>query len=229
MAIGTLAPSRVLRRPRRVDMRALVGLVVLTIGVLGAAVMWSGSSGSQSVVVLTRDLPAGARLTAADVQVVQLRSDPAVQQAALSGNQLDRLIGQTLAEPGHAHQILLPAQLGTRPPLPAGLVAMTIGVTPQTAVGGALHPGDQVAVLATAKDSAAAAGTVTVVQRARVLAVGADPEQGLLHPTAGSAGAAPIQWLTLAVTRPEAEQLAAARWHADLDVLLLPEAPAGGV
>src|SRR5919199_6001773 len=107
MAVMTLSPPRALRRPRRTDPRAIVG-VFLTLAALGGSVAyWAGTSDTRGVVVAARDLPAGASLRASDLSVSYMRLDEAVYRAAVPADALDSLVGRELAEPMHAQQLIV--------------------------------------------------------------------------------------------------------------------------
>src|ERR1700704_2058944 len=111
MAVATLTPARALRRPRRADPRALIG-IFLTVTALAASVaFWVGASDARPVVVATRDLPAGSMLRASDLTVAYVRMDDALYAAALPSDALGTLVGHQLGEPIHAQQVLARAQV----------------------------------------------------------------------------------------------------------------------
>src|SRR5215207_1632145 len=114
MAVVTLSSARVLRRPRRTDPRALVGILLTLAALAGSLAFWVSASDARPVVVAARDLPAGATLRRADLDVVYVRLDDQLYHAALPGDALDSLIGRRLAEPAHAQQLLAPAQVAER-------------------------------------------------------------------------------------------------------------------
>lgn len=225
MAVATLTSARVLRRPRRADPRALIG-VFLTLAALAASVaFWVGASDARPVLVATRDLPAGASLRAGDLSVAYVRMDDDVYRAALPADMLDSLVGRQLGEPIHAQQLLARAQVAEPLGLAPDQVAITIPARPESAVDGRLHPGDTVQVLVTVADkSRSEAHARQVLERARVFEVGHDQSFGSSSLSSDSTGAArgPITSVTLAVTPDQARQLAEARRVGELDVLLLP-------
>ena len=63
-------------------------------------------------------------------------------QAALPADAINSLDGKQVSEPLHSQQMLLRAQLSARPPLASGQLAMTIPVTPASAVGGQIQRGE---------------------------------------------------------------------------------------
>ncbi len=226
MAVATLSPARALRRPRRADPRAIVG-VFLTLAALAASVaFWVSTTDARPVLIATHDLPAGATLTAADLGIAYIRADDAVYRAALPSDMLDSLVGRQLGEPIHAQQVLARAQLADQFGLAPDQVAITIPAKPDTAVDGRLRPGDAVQVLVTVTDkSRNEAHARQVLDRAQVFEVGRDvslTSSSVAGSDSANAGRGTITSVTLAVTEDQARQLAEARRTGDLDVLLLP-------
>src|SRR5919199_1293294 len=214
MAVATLTPARALRRPRRADPRALVGLVLTLTALAGSVAFWVSASDARPVLIATRDLPAGATLRSSDLGVAYLRMDDVIYRAALPADMLDSLVGRRRAEPIHAQQVLARAQLAEQFGLGPDQVAITIPARPDSAAGGRLHKGDAVQVLVTVADQARnQAHARLVLDRARVFEVGHDQSfasSGLASDPADTARG-PITSLTLAVTADQARQLAEAR------------------
>jgi Flp pilus assembly protein CpaB len=226
MVAATLTPARALRRPRRADPRALIGICLTLVALAGSVSFWVGNSEARPVVVATRELPIGATLHPADLGVAYVRMDDALLQAALPADELDALVGRQLSEPLHAQQVIARAQVATRTGLQPDQVAITIPAKPDSAVDGRLQPGDGVQVLVTVVDrSRAEAHARLVLERAQVYSVGRDePLSGPISAgDATSQGA--ISTLTLAVTPDQARALAEARRTGELDVVLLPPSP----
>lgn len=229
MAVATLTPARALRRPRRADPRALVGVFLTLAALAGSIAFWVGASDARPIVVATRELPAGATLRSTDLSVAYVRLDETLYRAALPGDTLDSLVGRQLGEPVHAQQVLVGAQVAGQPGLAADQVAMTIPVRPESAVDGRLRSGDTVQVLVTTVDkSRNEARTREVLQRAAVFEVGRDASNGGSSAVSGVYASGDgltrgtITSLTLAVSAEQARQLAEARRTGELDVLLLP-------
>lgn len=215
-------PARALRRPRRTDPRLVAGGLLTLIGVLGAAIFWSGASEGQALVVSTRDLPAGARLGTGDLAVVRVRLSDSMLRSTVPAAEQASLLGRELAEPVHAQQLLVRAHLAGRPLLSGDQRAMTIAVGPDRAAGGLVRPGDAVMVLASPRPPADA-GAEVVLPRVTVYEVGYDERAAGLAPAPGGRPRRlPVSSLTLLVTDVQALQLAKARARADLDVALLP-------
>ena len=232
MATTFLSPTRALRRPRRLDLRAVVGMFLLLVATGGSVAFWSTSTDTRAVVVVRRDLPTGATLADADLAVARVRIDDGMYAAALPAEALSELVGKQLAEPVHAQQLLVRAQLSTRPPLGPDQLALTIPVSPETAAGGRVRPGDVVQVLATTDKSKPESRTAVVLPRAIVYDIGRDDRTTVINPATSldgerPAARGPISSVTLIVTQEQALQLARARWNGELDVALLaPEATA---
>src|SRR5215831_4733891 len=110
MAVATLSPARALRRPRRADPRAIVGVFLTLAALAGSVAFWVSSTDAKPVLIAMRDLPAGSTLAAADLGIAYIRADDAVYHAALSSDMLDSLVGRQLGEPMHAQQVLARAQ-----------------------------------------------------------------------------------------------------------------------
>jgi Flp pilus assembly protein CpaB len=228
MAVATLSPARALRRPRRADPRAIVGVFLTLAALAGSVAFWVSATDAKPVLIAARDLPAGATLSAGDLGVAYIRADDAVYRAALPSDNLDSLVGRQLGEPIHAQQVLARAQVADRFGLGHDQVAITIPARPDSAVDGRLQPGDSVEILVTVTDKARnEAHAREVLDRVRVFEVGRDVSLSSSSLGASSSTDAPrgsITSVTLAVT---ARQLAEARRTGDLDVLLLPPAANG--
>jgi Flp pilus assembly protein CpaB len=232
MAVATLTPARALRRPRRADPRALVGLVLTLTALAGSVAFWVSASNARPVLVATRDLPAGSTLRSADLTTAYIRMEDALYSAAVPAEKLDSLVGQQLGEPVHAQQVLARAQVASRVNLSADQVAITIPAHPDSAVAGRLRPGDAVQVLVTVADKARnEAHARAVLDRAQVFDVGREQAFGSTgSPSGASFGGdaadtsarGAIATVTLAVTADQARQLAEARRMGELDLVLLP-------
>src|SRR5258708_2723442 len=136
MSATSLTPARALQQPRPIDWRAVIGVLLTLLTIAGAVIFWTASSDTRSVLVATRDLPAGAILGAADLGVARVRVDDTIYQSSVPASDLNALVGRQLGEPVHAHQLLARAQVSARPRLGAEQVALTLAVSPDTAVGG---------------------------------------------------------------------------------------------
>ena len=233
MVAATLTPARALRRPRRTDPRALIGLFLTLAALAGSISFWVTNSESRPVLVATRDLPIGATVRAGDVTIAYVRMDDNLYRAALPADTLDSLVGRQLGEPIHAQQVLARAQLADRLGLAPDQVAITIPAKPDSAVDGRLRPGDAVQVLVTVVDKARQeAHTRLVLDRVQVYSVGREQSFGSSSSSGttdhDSFGRGAISTVTLAVSPDQARQVAEARRIGELDVVLLPTATSQG-
>ena len=240
-ATAALSPTRALRRPRRLDARALTGIFLAVLSTVGALVYWSVASDTREVLVSARELPTGAVVGSSDLAIARVRVDDSLYSAALPATERAQVVGQQLAAPAFPQQVLVRAQLAARPPLAPDQLAITIPVSADTAVGGRLRPGDVVQVLVTLNPGKPESRTHIVLPRANVYDVGLDDRVAVIRTgSAGGSGGsgagerpgdqvrgAPAT-LTLAVTHEEARDLAWARWNGELDVALVPAPPAPG-
>lgn len=226
MAAKALTPERVLRRPLRIDLRAVLSLLV-TVAAIGGMLLYANSVAvTRPLLIVTRDLPAGAVLAATDLAVAQVRVDDEIYAAAIADDQLAQVIGSSLAEPAHAQQILIRAQVSGRPRLAPDQLALTIPVSAASAAGGQLREGDEVRVLLTRNTGKPDAETVVVLDRVRIYGVGYDERSIAINSAANARGdAGPLASITLIVTADQARALAGAKHGGELDVALLPPLP----
>lgn len=226
MASTTLTPQRALRRPRRLDARALFGLFLMLVSVGGSVAFWTTSTDTRTVLVATRDRPAGATLRSSDLAVANVRVGDEILAAAVPADEQHEVVGRQLAEPLHAQQILVRAQLSGRPPLAQGQMALTIQVNANTAAGGRIRPGDSVQVLATTNKGRPESRTTVVLPRITVYDVGQAERTAVINAGGSddvdSDTASSVSSLTLIVSQEQAVRLSVAKWNADLDVALLP-------
>jgi Flp pilus assembly protein CpaB len=230
MAVATLTSSRVVRRPRRADPRAIVGIVLTLAALAGSVAFWVSATDARPVLIATHDLPAGATLSTADLGVAYVRVDDAVYRAAVPADSLGTLVGRQLGEPIHAQQMLARAQIADQLGLAPDQVAITVPARPDSAVDGKLRPGDAVQVLVTVADKTRnEAHARQVLERAQVFDVGRDvslSSSGTSSSDSTNSVRGAITSITLAVTAEQARQLAEARRTGELDIVLLPPADA---
>jgi Flp pilus assembly protein CpaB len=223
VAVISVSPARALRRPIRLDVRALVGILLMLVATGGSIAVWSTEQDTRGVLVLARELPAGSTLQTSDLTVSRARLDDAVYQAAVPATSLSTVVGRQLAEPAHANQVLARAQVSTRPRLAEDQMVLAIPVHNDAAAGGRIRANDAVAVLATSSKDGAAR---VVLPRVTVYEVGREQTTSFStsssSSSAASASSGALAWLTLIVNQDQAVQLAQARWSSDLDVALLP-------
>jgi Flp pilus assembly protein CpaB len=196
-----------------------MGLFLLLVAVVGSLSFWSASSDTRPVLVAARDLPAGTTLQTSDLAIARVRVDDAIYQAAVPAAEIESITGKALAEPIHAQQLLVRAEISNQPPLGPDQMALTIGITPESAVGGQLRPGDAVQVLLTTDKGTPAVHTTVVLPRATIYDIGYDQETVVVNTRRSDRGS--VSWLTLIVTPEQAVQLGQAKWAGELDVALL--------
>jgi len=227
VATTVLSPVRALRRPRHLDLRAVLGLLLLLVAIAGSVAFWSASSATQAVVVATRELPAGATVSQGDLAVARVRVDGAIYQQTVPATDLGNLVGKQLTEPIHLDQILVWPQLSSHLPLAGDQMAFTIPVTADTAAGGRIRPRDIVEVLVTTGKGTSSPRSAVVLARATVYDVGYGGTVTTINTsgsalTGGPSDPGAISWVTLIVTQQQALQLAQAKWAGQLDVALRP-------
>jgi Flp pilus assembly protein CpaB len=220
MAAISTSPTRALRRPLRLDVRALVGILLMLVAIGGSIAVWTTEQDTRGVLVVARDLPAGSTLTAGDLTVSRARLDDSIYQATLPASALNSVVGRQLAEPAHANQLLSRAQLSSRPTLAGDQLVVAIPVTPESSAGGRIRAGDAVQVLST--NTKGDMTTRVIIPRATVYdAGGEDAQSDRGSRQLGVTDSAPA-WLTLIVDQQQAVQLTQARWSGELNVALLP-------
>jgi len=121
---------------------------------------------SNRYAVARNDLPAGHRLTAADLGVVAI--DLPRGARSVPASRADQLVGRTTAVALHRLDLLRSTDLAPRNGAGAAGVVVPLDVETARSPGAALRPGAVVTVLATDPD---ATGTVTIAPAATVVAV----------------------------------------------------------
>ncbi len=222
MATTILTPSRALRRPRHLDGRAILALLILVVGVLGSLAHWSSLSDSRGLLVLTHDLPAGAILQPSDLRVAQIRLDNGLYTTALPASDQDAVVGKPLTEAVHGGSLLLRPQLSARPSIAAGHLALTVPATADNAAGGRIHPGDTVQLLVTLDKGKPDAHTDVVLDQVQVWDVADDARANVVNPAGATAAGTtpPLRSVTLIVTPAEARQVTLAYRTGDVDLAL---------
>jgi len=197
-------------RLRRVDLRVVVGLAVLLVGVAGTLGVVQRAGERTAVLVVARDVPAGQVIGEGDVRAAELGLAPGV--ATLGVGERGRVVGQVATVPLAAGQILSPSFVADRLPLAAGQALMSVAVAPEHAAAGALQPGDRVAVVASGRP-----GQPEV--RAQVLL---SPVQVLSVASAAYEKRAGRKLLVGLAVRPEQAAVLAQAAAGTVDLVLLP-------
>jgi Flp pilus assembly protein CpaB len=183
---------------RRLDSRLVVGVLLVVVSITGGLALFSAADYTVPVLSASRDLPAGHVITGRDLRVTRVRADAGVLAGLVRGSQRDATVGRVLLASITRDGLLASAALGRDA---AAGREMTVPITPEHALGGALRIGDHVDVLATFNKGAKDARTLTVVHDAQV--VDAVRTKGILGEHAGDLSA-----LTLSVQPDDAVYLA---------------------
>jgi hypothetical protein len=213
---------------RRVNPRALVGVGVAVAGVVVLTFLYRNQQPQQVLVLrAVHDVPAGAILSAADIQsVAEAVPDevaatlvPASQQPAL----LERRVGQALT----AGEFLTRGQLGSAVRGISGdQRIVTIPIDADAIAGMSLARGDQVEIaVTTGRNNPSGAETRTIVPAATIYDVSQqDVASGVLAgpPRSSVASGGRAAWISVTVDDAHFQALAQARWTGDLSVALLP-------
>ena len=193
----TLTPAR---RPRRWNTtRALVGVVVIAICTIGAMTLFSSAADRTSVIVLARDVPAGAVIAESDLGSVSVSAGSRLKTVPTAG--ADRVVGRTAAADLAAGSLLNPDQVIDAPALPAGTVVASAvlkdGQAPvDLAVGDVVDIVETTAVDAFGVGEARSRGTGQVValshpgdgENASVVSLAVPSDAAVAVSAAGAAG-----------------------------------------
>ena len=226
--LSSLSRVRPARPARLADPRVLVGILLGMLVFAAGLGYWSVLAGPREVVALERDVPAGAPLAAADLGLTRVRVEGTLAEQLLSAADLPSLVGRQAAEPLHAGQLLMRAQLGQAPAPAAGQVLVAVPLKPETGPGPSALPGSRVRVLATVgKPGEGDATTTIIAPDVEVTDVIYQPRSALLSGGQARAGepGEPVVLRVLA-SETEAEALARAKVIGTLEVVLLPPRPA---
>jgi len=150
----------------------LIGVALVLAALAGYWSVYSATTHRTPVVVAAHDLQSGVVLRASDVRTTELAGDAGTIAALVPERELEGVLGRELAAP-----------VAQGAPLPRALVAasgsgpaaFTLVVPALRALGGSLHAGDRVTVLATF-ESGAGARARAIARGLRVLTVGQAPD-----------------------------------------------------
>jgi Flp pilus assembly protein CpaB len=156
-------------RLRRIDLRVVVGLAVLLVGVAGTFGVVQQADQRTPVLVMARDVPAGQVIGTRDVRVAELGLASGVATLGLA--ERGRVVGHVASAPLTAGQVLSPASVTASPPLGPGQAVMSLAVAPEHAAAGLLRGGDRVAVVASGKQDQPAAYAQVLLSPVPVLSV----------------------------------------------------------
>jgi len=211
----------------RVDVRMLVGVVLVAVSVVGGLVFWGASRQTDPVLVVSHDLPSGHVIQRDDLAVAQVRLEADQAALAVPAADIDRVLGRTVGGAMYAGELLTAPRLATGPVLGADAAAVTLAVRADS-VYPRLRPGDVVAVVATWDKGKSTSQTMTVLPRATVYAVALEPGGRAIGSRAGGEDTPrTIANVTLLVAKTDTERLAHAAVNWDLTLALLPPAANG--
>jgi Flp pilus assembly protein CpaB len=132
-------------RLRRLDLRVAVGLLLMTVAVLGGASLIRSAQARSPALVAAGTVQPGEVIDASDLRVVEISAPAGV--AYLPASMRGEIEGQVAAEPLWEGKVLAPGSVSEGSPLAAGTAAITLLLPPESAVGGDVQAGDHVAVL----------------------------------------------------------------------------------
>lgn len=132
-------------RLRRLDLRVAVGLLLMLVAVLGGASLIRNAQARTPVLVAAGSVQPGEVIGPSDLRVVEMSVPAGV--AYLSASAEGQIEGRVAAEPLWDGKVLGPGSVAEAPPVAAGMVAITLLLPPESAVGGNVRSGDRVAVL----------------------------------------------------------------------------------
>jgi hypothetical protein len=178
------APRRV-NRPRWLDLRLLLGIVLVAASVLLGAKVVSDARRSGRAVAVTRDLETGIVLSAAELRVV----DATLPDGAAYLEDVDRAVGKVLNRPVKAGELLPSSALGT----PAADTVLTVPLGPDAVPP--LQPGMRIEIWLSTKACPA------VVLLADV------PVQDVRQPSSGAFSSTGGQNVVLSLAPQEAQRV----------------------
>lgn len=213
---ATEAIPRAHARVRRLDLRVVVGLLLMLVAVLGGASLIRSAQARTTALVAAGTVQPGEVIEVSDLRVVEVSLPAGV--AYLPDSMKSEIVGRVAAEPLWEGKMLGPGSVSEAPPLAPGMVAITLLLPRESAVGGGVRTGDRVAVLASpgadqvGVDRQRSATTIlfTDVPVLSVRQASTAEAQGLL--------------VTLTLRLEEARALAEARVSGRVDLALLPGA-----
>lgn len=205
-------PAPTLRRARNLP-GAVLGVLVVVVCALVVASLASSSGGRTGVLVVTRLVPAGARISSADLASTGVAAGPRV--SGVRASDLSQVVGQV------ATHDLVPGTLLVRTEMaPAGSIDRSeavIGLAVKDGdLPGTLAPGDHAEVVSTPASvpGASAAGTDTVAPGTVLV-----PDAVVRSVAPGSDGQSSL--VSLAVPLPDAPVVAGANAAGAVSLVLL--------
>ena len=163
-----VAVARRAERPTWLNGRTLLGAALLAASLVGGHRVMEQANVTVGIWATTKDLPAGARLTADALRASQVRLEPEVIDHYVSVS--ESLEGAVLTRPMRRGELVAAGWLSTGDAAAAGR-SITIPVSPEHALGGTLRPGDRVDVYATFDAGDVRARTILLIRDIEVMDV----------------------------------------------------------
>ncbi|MCX4745245.1 SAF domain-containing protein [Kitasatospora sp. NBC_01287] len=140
-----VAPSRSLRARRRRPAVIAMAAALIAAGGLGGAALYNSTGKRIAVLALARDVPYGQPLTAADLVVARIASDPAL--APVNAADLDIAVGQRATTDLHQGALLLAADLTRQLVVQPGMQEVGLPVHPSQLPADGVQVGQQIVLV----------------------------------------------------------------------------------
>jgi len=211
--------------------RAIFGVVVALIGAAVVLFLYvRGQPQTVEVLKAAHDLQPGTVLQSDDLVAETEPLSDGLSALVVPAGERDAVIGRPLSDGLRRGLPLARAQLLEQAQrIPDNLRVVALPVTPETAAGGQIVPGNDVEILVTTgKANPGQAHTVSVVDRVTVYATGVQASPGAFGSADRSSGASkPLTWLSVLADADQARAIATAHATGDLEVNLLPPLRSG--
>lgn len=167
---------------RRVSRRSLaLSILVVLLGGLGAYSAGELLTAHTDVLAVARDVPVGSPLTAEDLVVASVTSDPHL--SPIPAEQLPQVIGLVAQVPLARGELLTQAQVGAAAGLPTGEVLVALPLQEGQFPVSGLVPGQHVLVVATPGSSAVTVPAAVDVETDEPSVEAVVVEVGAVNPT----------------------------------------------
>ena len=201
-------------RLRRLDLRVAVGVLLMLVAVLGGASLIRSAQDRIPVLVAAGSVQPGEVIGPSDLRVVEMSVPAGV--AYLSASAEGQIEGRVAAEPLWEGKVLGPGSVAEAPPVAAGMVAITLLLPPESAVGGDVRSGDRVAVLSSPGVDEAGGNQQKAATTILL------PDVPVLWVRDASTSEGEGVFVTLTLRLDEARAIAEARASGRVDLALLP-------
>ena len=201
-------------RLRRLDLRVAVGLLLMLVAVLGGASLIRNAQARTPILVAAGSVQPGEVIGPSDLRVVEMSVPAGV--AYLSASAEGQIEGRVAAEPLWDGKVLGPGSVAEAPPVAAGMVAITLLLPPESAVGGDVRSGDRVAVLSSPGVDEAGGNQQKAATTILL------PDVPVLSVRDASTSEGEGVFVTLTLRLDEARAIAEARATGRVDLALLP-------